>query len=608
MAEPNPQPEFVVITSNPTRTGIIETRIAVIEPNPVRDAEFTSPLILPSGGAPNPARTGSYAFPLDLVYPLVNAIGPAVTPKFQLLVFDTSGTLVVAIQDALSGSFEDIINGGSGQGSFVVPRSFVDVGWINYNYRVQFYLQDSIDPWYDGYVIEIDQTQADQSSDRETVTIQTDGWQTFMSRSIVTETLSPGVQPNGTDNGIEYADEYLIHLLSTYLDSDHFRSSFISTIQFGLDKLTFDGSGLDDCVNQVVKQVLDETGNLYEWWCRGVRNGLPGIVIQPQQNPSKQPSGYYTPTRVLTNQYFAEFKDATIYGYTIQNSAQNLYNLIALYGGQDPVTGQQLYGPFKDSTSISLYGLSEKSVTDSSLLSQQSLQNYATAYLLLNGYPQPQGQFTKWAATDYARAGQWFQIHEPGLNATAGIWYLGTNADNLVELSNTHPGNIKQVRAVRVVTIFGQSGQDDRVEQQVYTTAPRPFIDHAYYSAVAQSKGNAAITTLTKPTSQLVNYFLKSGMNYVGNNNGVTPPTVTFDPPSGFFNSNTLVALGGGNITVQLKDSASGATGPGVYTVVFTDNELTQFGAGTNGPAIHVVKGVPPTNSHILLGHRFTVT
>jgi len=98
----------------------------------------------------------------------------AVTRPYRIYIFDATGLLVDIPQDVLSGSFEDLVNGGSGAGTITLPRHFVDTGLINYEYRVQFYLADSIDPWYDGHVVDFDQTQASGGKDSESITVTLD--------------------------------------------------------------------------------------------------------------------------------------------------------------------------------------------------------------------------------------------------------------------------------------------------------------------------------------------------------------------------------------------------------------------------------------------------
>jgi len=368
------------------------------------------------------------------------------------------------------------------------------------------------DPWYDGRVQEIDQNDTSGATqDYETVEVHCEGWHTHLDDAIVSEVLSPGVQPNGVNNGTMAADTYITHLIAAYMDSAAFAPAFVTSIPVNLDKLTFDGTGLGTCIDNIIKQIQDNTGQTYEWWVRGqlANLGKPGLVIQPNANPAVVTTNYYSPSKQIVTQYLTEFMHSTIYGYKIQTSARDLYNMIALYGGNDPLTGLQVYGAFKDSTSIALYGLRQKKVTNSTLLSTTTLSNYATVYLLLNGYPQPQGSFKKFRATDFARGGQWFQVYEPGLVSTDGqLWIVGANQ----RLGNKPP-SLKQVRAVRVVTsIQGQ----DRIEQEVYTTAPRPYIDQAYYGAINESANTQAGKSSLTGQTRLDLFFLVGGGDYTG--------------------------------------------------------------------------------------------
>jgi hypothetical protein len=462
------------------------------------------------------ARTATYAIILDDTHlvayqpvPVTDAV------KYRLLVFDINGNLTAMPQDVLQGSFEDLVNAGSGQGTFTVPRLFVDVGWVGLGYRVQFFLDDGLgDPWYDGRVQEIDQNDVSGATqDYENVEVHCEGWSTHLDDSIVSEVLSPGVQANGVDNGTMRADQYLIHLITTYMNSTDFAPAFVTNIPIDLDQITFDGTGLSQCIDTIIKQLLDNTGQTFEWWVRGQvtpTEGRPGIVIQPNSNPALVTTNYYSPARLLVTQYLTEFMHATIYEYKIQTSSRDLYNMIALYGGNDPSTGLQTYGPFKDSTSIALYGLRQQKVTNSSLISTDSLSNYATAYLLINGYPQPQGSFKKFRPSDYARGGQWFQMYEPGLVGTDGEqWIINTSNQQLGD----HPPNLKQVRAVRVVT---EIQNQDRIEQTVYTTAPRPYIDQAYYGAINSSANLQAGKSSLVGQAKLATYYVVGGGDYTG--------------------------------------------------------------------------------------------
>lgn len=439
---------------------------------------------------------------------LADRIGYA---TYRIVVYDNAGKIVIVPQDVMSFSFEDIVNGGSGQGTMFVKRSFVDQGWMNYDYRVQLYLNDSIYPWYDGRIVEMDPQQF-SSNDEEGITLQLEGWSTQMANAIVSEVLTPSAvsyeamynglltQFGGTMN----ADVYLTHLLGTYLDSSIFGSSYIAAMPISLDGFTFDGQALDSCIDAIVKQVLSDTGQIYEWWVRGsAAGGPPRIVIQPQQIPSTAPAmSYYAPGALKNTDFMLEFKNSTIYDYEIQNNSRNLTNMIALYGGL--VQNVQIYGSYKDSVSISLYGVRQKKVTNSLLLTKASLDGYGAAYVLQNGYPQPQGSFKKYYADDRARAGQWFQIMEGGVAdpTTKYIDYLTGDIDPMTTQ------NVREVRCIRVLTTM-QEGTN-RIEQQVFTTAPRPFIDQAFYGTINYIAGRtAAMQGFAGPT-QLYYYFMNN--------------------------------------------------------------------------------------------------
>lgn len=608
-----PKP-LILTVPRPAKTSFV-TPLAGITTvaRPARTSTVTP--LAGSSTVARPTRTATLQPVLDILKVISYDITPQTDAvKYQIIIYDTNGNIVALPQDVLSGTFTDIVNGGSAEGHIVVPKRFVDLGWINYNYRVQFYLMDGIgDPWYDGRVVDFDQETIAGSGDREQITIHLEGWHTALNNSIVYAVINSGVQPNGHDNGIQYADDFLTKILSQFVDSSLFGPSNIPTIQTGMDKVTFDSTELGKVIDDTLKQILDQTGNTYEWWVRGTRNGKPAIVIQANANPAKQTFNRNSPTQLLNTNYMVEFMNDSIYDYKIQNSSRGLYNMIALYGGKDPTTGQQIYGAYKDTTSIALYGLRQKKVTNTTLLSAQALSNYGTVYLLLNGYPQPQGSFKKFAATDFSRAGQWWQVFEKGLNEPNALYQQDLAPGTL---TSSHSQNAKQFRCVKVVTSF-HGGNAERVEQEVFVAAPRPFIDHAFYGAIQTSQTTVAVQQHREQGTQVLNYYLRNGMDYLSATAGL-PPTVTFNPPSGYFNSSTLTVLAGGNVTLPLTDSLTGASGDGNYEVMFVQNELTTFGAGVNGPALHVTKtdtnwtnGVAhlalPSDPTILRGRQFLV-
>jgi hypothetical protein len=465
----------------------------------------------PSAVTPAVFTSGVPSFPINNVFPIIYT--PAVVTdaiKYRILVFDKSNKLATILTQVSQFDFIDAVNGGSAQGSFVIDKHFIDTNWFNYDYRVEFYFEDSFDPWYCGYISEFDPEQDDD--DVEYITIYTAGYQTFLDRAVVSEILSPGVQPNGVDNGDYYADAYLVHLLTTYLDSAHFAAAFVGSIPIYLDALTFTGEGLGKCVDDVVKQVSSNTGQIYEWWVRGQWGGLPRLIIQVQSNPNNTAitDSFVLPSGKTPVQFITEIKDETMYGFKITNSAAAVYNLIALYGGNDPNTGEQVYNAYQDSTSIALYGARQQRVTNNVLLSQASLTNYATAYLLNNAYPQPQGQFNKWVPFDFARAGVFFQIIIKGLSST-GETFVQTDGSTM---TNELPQINDQVRAIQI-EVNMQGGTGDRIAMTVSTQAPRPFADNASYNAIVQSKNDQAALTSTNQRTNLKTYFVQDGFDWI---------------------------------------------------------------------------------------------
>lgn len=461
----------------------------------------------------------------------------------------------------ISGSFSDVVNGGSAQGQFQVPRHFVEgnintlsattvSGLLGYGYRVQFFLWDSIDPWYDGRIVEWDQEQL-ANKDSETITVFTEGFSTQLAYAAASYALNPGVQANGQINAGPPADQILTRIITTFMDAKVFGPARIPSMGVNLDAFDYEDEPLDKVIDDLIKQVQDNTGAIFEWWVRGSNGGPPQIVIQPQANPASQPIAYFTPSGATPNDYIYEWKNSTIFDYKITNRGKDMANQIALYGGRLS-NGPQIYGAFQDPTSISLYGLRQKKVTNANLLSATSLTNYARVWLLQNGYAKPQGTFKKLIPSDSARAGRWFQIMDPGVTDTA-FKYVAF---------------LKQVRAVKVECVFGA----DHIDQLVTFTAPRPYIDTGIYNAINLAKsGMLSLFTSFTTTSKFYIAqgfdWLSSGIDSGGLYVNISPAVAQFGPPS---NSISRMASGSnfdGSYKVYLQDTFTGATGDGRYEI-----------------------------------------
>lgn len=469
------------------------------------------------------------------------------------------------------------------QSSYMLPNNLSAAYQqaFQYNYRVQFYIEDYSapggigDPWYDGRINGWTPQIPDTSTDDSYITVYTEGYQNALNDGIVTETLNPGVQPNGVNNGTITADQYLRHLLLTYQNSAKFLPPFISAVPVDLYQLQFQGEGLASCINDVITQVISDTGHTYEWWVRGLKNvgqgRSLGVVVQPNADPKlSNPYMRIAPTANPIQRYFMyEVRGQTVYDYQVQNTIINLYNMIALYGGRDPFSQLQVYGAYEDSISISLYGLRQQRVTNDNLLSTNTLNNYAIAYLLLNAYPQPQTQYYKYKPDNRMRAGVWVQVLEPG--------------DGTVIAQTLH-----QMRSIQVECQLQED--QEKMDQIVTAAAPMPFIDHAYYGAIQQSKNTIPIIIQRGGTIN-PNTYMVGGGDWVTAERSNFPPVPIISPPLGHFGKAKQGPNGQPptlpldisltqspsdphypNFAVPLVDTNSGRHGDGAYELDFVTN------------------------------------
>lgn len=393
---------------------------------------------------------------------------------------------------------------------------------FQYNYRVQFYLQDSIYPWYDGRISGWDPEIPDSNSDDAYVDIHCEGWQNALNDGIVTMTLNPGLQPNGAQNPNISVAQLLRIVVPMFQNSRVFVNP-IPRINDGalLYSMQWQGNGLAQVIDDTVQAGTDNTGYTYEWWVRGLPVGqdpdgsarspqLPsvGLVVQANMVPATAPNGIggapilqgrIAPTDDLIQCYFVnEVEGQTCFNYKTMNTINQLYNMIALYGGTNQQTNVQAYGAYQDSFSISLYGLRQHLETNNNLLTGPSLQIYATAYLLLHAYPQPQTTYTKFVPTDAMRSGIWVSVLEQGSDQSI-------------------PQNLHQMRSISVECQLQED--QEKMRQVVAAAAPRPFVDHAFYGSLRA--GATGIPTITGSTAQQNSYFNWGG-RWLGFVNGTT--------------------------------------------------------------------------------------
>jgi hypothetical protein len=615
---------------------------------------------------------------------------------FRIIMYDQYNNMSNVISSAVSFHCKDVVNGGSAEGEFRIPKKFVDTAFLGEllglagrprSCRLQLYLPDSVDPWYDGRIITVDQIQS-SSKDDEVISIITEGWQNALGDAIVSESVNPGVQPNGQNNNSINADTYLIHLFQTYADLTLFNSIMFCTstgygsLPISLNALQFDGQELNKCIDDVVKQIVDQTGFIVEWWVRGInpsRNGPAGngklnIIVQANQNPSLSSGGAIAnpngldPNGSHIRPYFVyAMKDVDLYDYNVQTTAQGVYNMIALYGGRDPITQQQIYQAFIRSDSISLYGIRQKKLTQSNLLSYNTLVLFATQWLAVNAFPQPQATFKMTTPHDSLKGGKWVQVMAPGFGVvqsgtTTGSGLTVTGGPNLQRITvtvstgalyagmevrinsgqaneetvtlqegsvgstmvaifaNNHtaenwksvgtagqlavPSAAQQIQQVRAVSVELQLQEGaDKIEQVVSATAPRPFIDHAYYGAIQSASENNSVFNNRGGTASSQLYVYGGGGAQAGyqdgsgiwnvvinqvmisvGKSGTLDPNSNQPPSSGGSGYNQIsIPSSPGTTTVKIKDYASGLSPDGYYEIVATTNPQTIFGVGTDG-------------------------
>jgi hypothetical protein len=369
--------------------------------------------------------------------------------------------------DIMSVSATTIVNGGASDCTIEMPRSFAEIGSIGVAYRIQIFLPDNlITPWWDGRVTQIDMKSTGVGA---RMTVNGEGWETQLNDDIVNFTVTPGVQSDGVDNGqIDYA-KFIIWMLVGSGDPSwqgYLAPGYTLAIPelAGVNIIGFQAQqqGLADVLNTVTQSILDASGSHWEWYADGGPLLSKQVLVQPVANNEAVP--------------IALDKNADCNNYDVLATYSGIHNMLVLFGGNDPNTGAQLWGPYVDSVSVALYGLRQYSETNSYLVSQAQVTQYAVAQLEVAAYPVFTGGWNMKKATSAIRAGKWVQVFEPEL--------LG-------------------FRTMRIALSTISWSQGTYILQTVQPNAPLPNIDAAIYdtSALAQATGSALASLKPPPAS-----------------------------------------------------------------------------------------------------------
>jgi len=468
------------------------------------------------------------------------AIAAPLRGYWQVRIYDKNGKLVDLPQaDISSIDVYDVINGGSAQGTIKFKRNFNQIGALanGYTVLVWFWRSDQsqpTDPYYAGHIVDFDQEQLSASGE---VTIYLEGDAKLLDAAIVTEQANPGINGNpNLDAGL-----YLQHLDAVYRPPNFIAGSIPSPM-FNMFPTNFDGTKLGAAIDTVSKQGRDVSGALWTWFVRTKHDLTRQLVVQKDQNPNQ-----------IAGPLFKHlFVGSTVDEYKIQNIYRDIINTVAVYGGKDPITGQQVYGVYSDAASVSTYGAIEDKISVPALQTQAGCQAYATVWLTLHAYPQAQGTM-RMLYPDFALlAGTWVQCWETPATPSAG-------------------NVIKQVRIAQVRVLI----EGERIEQYLYTASPVPYLDEAVYRMGLNVSVSQAIQNSPVPANKQQLYVRSGGFitatGSSGGNGQVAIAATTAVFPSGQVIANALALTslvdnsggsnngqgGDGNFTVSLNSSGN---------------------------------------------------
>ena len=232
--------------------------------------------------------------------PASGAVPPwAITrkPQWRVLVFDTNDKLMdIPESDVVSIECEDIVNGGSGNGTVVFRRDIYNVGEIGWGFTVAVWFWSSNetggvtfgDPWYVGHVVDLDQTQLHTTGE---IKVTLEGEAKRLDDALVWVSINPGAD---WGNPTLPANALLGFILGTYAEAKYFSAPVIPSGMANLYAARWDGSPLATVLDDICKQVRDIYGQLYTWRCTTKLIGWGTsacylqryIVVLPDQNPN----------------------------------------------------------------------------------------------------------------------------------------------------------------------------------------------------------------------------------------------------------------------------------------------------------------------------------
>jgi hypothetical protein len=468
---------------------------------------------------------------------------------WRIIILDRNLHLVdIPQSDIESWSCKSSLNGGSGTGQIVFVRDFNKIGALSYGYTVMIWFWSEgqtmpTDPYYSGLIIdELDQEQLEA---RGRITVNLRGDSSLLDAGIVTSTVTGGI---GGATPMPDAALYLNTLITTY-QPPSFLAPVIPSSMFQLWPLQFDGTKLGACIDTVCKQSLDPSGHSFVWFVKTNRLGQRQVIIQLDQNPN-----------VVAGATFSyQWPGITCDQYKIQNIYRNILNVVAIYGGKDPITGVQVYQVAQDATSIASFGVWEDKLSVPALLSNAAALSYAQTWLAQNSSPTASGTTRMLNPDPSILAGRWVQFNEtPATSTTAVV--------------------IKQVKIAEVdVQCSGQ-----RIAQTLNTSSPIPYLDEAIYRLGQNVAASGAIQNKPLPVNTQTLFVIAGGAVSLASSSPakitITACTLVF-PIVGQI---TIAALG----ATTVADTTTSATGDGDYTVW----------AKSTG-SFSISKGLPPSPS-----------
>jgi hypothetical protein len=411
---------------------------------------------------------------------------------WQLAIYDKDGNLLDIPQDDVKSiTAEDSLNGGSSTAKIVLHRPINLQGVqgpsntpvVQFQNRVFLWVWNGrisrpLNPWWSGYIQDIDEEKL--KTDGE-ITLSCQGDASILDHAVIDMNINPGI---GGNPNLDCA-VFLNFLFVNYAPPG-FGVFLLPPEMFDLDCLQLQQMKLGQAIDTTIKSGVTDAGATFVWHVRSDMSLTRTLTVQVDQDPNSV--GGATFRHVFVGDSTSQYKLSTRW--------RDIVNVVAVIGGTDPDTGQQVQSVYEDVDSVNAYGPIEDQISVQEVRTIAACNAYGKYYLDQKANPTAQGSIILLVPDPEMLAGQWIQVWElPG-----------------VETDPESFQNLLTIKQFRLGTVTVDITSKTRVTMTLAPTAPTPYLDHALYQLGQNTQSQANSLVTTRPVRQNQMYILGGGV------------------------------------------------------------------------------------------------